>query len=210
MNVQQAYNQWAEQYDSNRNRTRDLEAVSLRQTLACLQVERCLEIGCGTGKNTAWLQEIAQEITAVDFSEKMLAVARQKTQAEKVHFVHADITQEWAFAQGVYQLVTFSLVLEHIEDLPRIFRKVKAVTAPGSLVYLGELHPFKQYMGTKARFDTPHGTQEVTCYTHHFSDFCQAASDNGFSLELVQEYFDEDDRTTVPRILTLLFKRSNS
>lgn len=50
--VQQAYNSWAQQYDSNENKTRDLEARSLRETLAPLTFEHCLEIGCGTGKNT--------------------------------------------------------------------------------------------------------------------------------------------------------------
>jgi len=52
MDVRNAYNIWAGQYDTNKNRTRDLEAVSLQQTLSDIQFDRCLEIGCGTGKNT--------------------------------------------------------------------------------------------------------------------------------------------------------------
>lgn len=52
MNVETAYNKWAEQYDTNENKTRDLEGVSLRKTLANINFEECLEIGCGTGKNT--------------------------------------------------------------------------------------------------------------------------------------------------------------
>jgi hypothetical protein len=31
MNTQQAYNSWSEQYDTNENKTRDLEAISLRE-----------------------------------------------------------------------------------------------------------------------------------------------------------------------------------
>ena len=34
MNVQQAYNTWAEQYDTNQNKTRDLEGITLREVLA--------------------------------------------------------------------------------------------------------------------------------------------------------------------------------
>ena len=52
MSVEQAYNNWAEQYDSNENKTRDLEAKALREVLADMIFENCLEIGCGTGKNT--------------------------------------------------------------------------------------------------------------------------------------------------------------
>jgi hypothetical protein len=33
MNVKKAYNKWAEQYDTNNNKTRDLEAMALRKNL---------------------------------------------------------------------------------------------------------------------------------------------------------------------------------
>lgn len=56
MSVEGAYNQWSEQYDSNENKTRDLEAIALREMLGKIQFENCLEIGCGTGKNTEWLK----------------------------------------------------------------------------------------------------------------------------------------------------------
>ena len=75
MSIQQAYNAWSTQYDTNLNKTRDLEAQSLQTTLANINFDTCLEIGCGTGKNTAWLINKAKYITAVDLSEEMLAKA---------------------------------------------------------------------------------------------------------------------------------------
>ena len=73
MDVQQGYNQWAEQYDTNQNKTRDLEAIALRNILEKINFNSCLEIGCGTGKNTEWLIAKAETVTAVDLSEEMLA-----------------------------------------------------------------------------------------------------------------------------------------
>jgi ubiquinone/menaquinone biosynthesis C-methylase UbiE len=55
MSIQKAYDNWSSQYDNNDNKTRDLEARALQETLAGIQFTNCLEIGCGTGKNTAWL-----------------------------------------------------------------------------------------------------------------------------------------------------------
>jgi hypothetical protein len=98
-------------------------------------------------------------------------------------------------------------VLEHIEFLDEIFEKVNEVTTPNAWVYVGELHPFKQYTGSKARFETEQGQQVVTCFNHHVTDFVNAAKNNGFGLENLTEYFDEDDRNTIPRILTLLFRK---
>ena len=205
--VQQAYNSWAQQYDSNENKTRDLEAKSLTETLARLSFDHCLEIGCGTGKNTVWLLEKAATVTAVDLSEEMLAKAKKKIASPNVTFVQADITQPWTFATKTYDLVGFSLVLEHIEYLEPVFANVAAVLKPGGYLYISELHPFKQYNGSKARFETAEGTQVVTCFNHHITDFITAANANGLSILIINEYFDGDDKTTIPRLLTLLFRK---
>ncbi len=207
MNVQQAYNIWADQYDTNKNKTRDLEGVALREILQDISFENCLEIGCGTGKNTEWFITKAKSVTSVDLSEEMLLKAKAKIKADKVNFIQADINQNWDFATQQYDLVGFSLVLEHIENLEDIFKKVAEVTHTGSHVYVGELHPFKQYAGTKARFETEEGLQIVTCLNHNISDFTQAAKQFGFEVLEVNEYFDENDKTNIPRILTLVFRK---
>ncbi len=175
MNTQSAYDNWSSQYDTNINRTRDLEAIALQQTLANIEFDDCLEIGCGTGKNTAWLMGKAKHITAVDLSAEMLAKAKEKISSEKVNFIQADILQEWDFANKKYGLVSFSLVLEHIEDLDPVFKQASKLLKPGGYVYIGELHPFKQYSGSKARFATEAGEQVVNCFNHHLSDFVEAA-----------------------------------
>jgi len=208
MNPKKAYNSWASQYDTNENKTRDLEAKALREVLSPVSFKSCLEIGCGTGKNTEWLRKKADHIAAVDLSEAMLSKAKQKIQAENVEFLLADINGDWHFARKTFDLVTFSLVLEHIENLEHVFEEASKRLIPGGYVYIGELHPFKQYTGTKARFETEEGVQIVQCYNHHLSDFTQAAKNHGLKLVELNEYFDDKDRNSIPRILTLLFQKS--
>jgi len=207
MKVKEAYNSWADQYDSNINRTRDLEAISLRETLENIQFETCLEIGCGTGKNTEWLVTKCKEITAVDLSEEMLLKAKEKIKSANVTFQKTDINYEWRFVIYKFDLISFSLVLEHIENLDSIFRKASESLLQGGHIYIGELHPFKQYSGTKARFETDEGTQLVTCFNHNISDFTQSAEKFGFELTYINEYFDDNNRSTIPRILTLIFRK---
>ena len=207
MDTRQAYNSWASQYDTNDNKTRDLEAQALRITLSNIRFGNCLEIGCGTGKNTSWLIEKANSITAVDLSEEMLAKAKDKIGSAKVDFKQADITSAWSFADGPYDLVTFSLVLEHIYDLDHIFREASKQLRPGGYVYIGELHPFKQYSGSKARFDTEDGVQVVECFNHNISDFVQTAKKYGLNPIDINEFFDNDDRSSLPRILMILLEK---
>lgn len=209
MSVKDAYNEWAEQYDTNENKTRDAEAGALRETLSGFSFECCLEIGCGTGKNTERLLKMCGSVVSVDLSDEMLARAKEKISSERVRFVQADINNDWDFASDKkFDLVTFSLVLEHIENLEKVFENLKDVTADNGYVYVGELHPFKQYLGSKARYETENGLQVVNCFNHNISDFTRAASNNGFQIIEVSEYFDNDDRKTVPRVLVLLFKKT--
>lgn len=206
MNTREAYNIWSEQYDTNENKTRDLEAFALRETLSKISFADCLEIGCGTGKNTQWFATKAKHLTAIDFSEDMLAKAKVKVASTNVEFIQADIMKDWSFTNSSYDLVTFSLVLEHIENLEVVFENVLKVLNPGGRVYVGELHPFKQYNGTKARFETKEGLYIVECYNHHVSDFVQAGKQSGLILEDLNEYFDEE-KVSLPRILTLVMKK---
>lgn len=207
MNVKEAYQEWSEQYDTNENKTRDLEAVALRSVLSSIHFDKVLEFGCGTGKNTVWFEQNAKEILSADFSEAMIAKAAEKIKSPKVQFTVADINEPWDFSKEKFDLVSFSLVLEHIQNIEAVFNKINQVTESGAFVYIGELHPFKQYAGSKARYTTPEGEQIVTCYTHNVSDFITAANKYNFSLMDLEEWFDDNDRSQIPRILTLLFKK---
>jgi ubiquinone/menaquinone biosynthesis C-methylase UbiE len=206
MNARQAYDLWASQYDTNVNKTRDLEAIALRESLKDIQFKTCLEIGCGTGKNTGWLIQKADYITAVDLSEEMLAKAKARINSHNVEFIQADITEQWQFTRRQYDLVSFSLVLEHIQDLDHIFSEVSKSIDQGGHVYIGELHPFKQYSGSKARFDTEDGTQVVECFNHHISEFIQTAKRHGLHLVDLNEHFDNDN-SEIPRILVLVMRK---
>jgi len=207
--IADAYDQWADQYDTDKNKTRDLEGHALRTLLGSMQppLGCVLEIGCGTGKNSAYFVTQAQQVLGVDFSLEMLARAQAKVRAENIRFEFADITQTWGFTDQKFDLVTFSLVLEHIADLRFVFEQAFAHTKPGGLVYVGELHPFKQYQGSQARFDTPAGRVEVPVHQHHITEFIQLAKAVGLHLLDLSEWFDEDDKTAPPRILTLLLQK---
>jgi 2-polyprenyl-3-methyl-5-hydroxy-6-metoxy-1,4-benzoquinol methylase len=207
MNVQSAYKAWSEVYDTNENKTRDLEGLSVIETLSNVKFDTCLEIGCGTGKNTLWLASRAQQVTAVDLTQEMIEKAKLKVQTPNVSFKIADILEDWNFTTQQYDLATFSLVLEHIQNLDLIFEKLKAVVKDNGYVYISELHPFKQYAGSKARFDIGNGEQFLDCFIHHVSDFTNIASKHGFKILLIQEYFDDNDKSNIPRLLTLLLQK---
>jgi ubiquinone/menaquinone biosynthesis C-methylase UbiE len=207
MSTRKLYNQWSSTYDTVENKTRDLEKAAGQQVLSAIPFASILELGCGTGKNTEWLSPKAGYLQAVDLSEEMMARAREKVNASHVEFLQADITKPWEFVNRPPDLVTCSLILEHIEDLCFIFQQAANVLLPRGHFYLCELHPYKQYSGSKARFETTEGLQVLECFVHHASDYYGAAISAGFSCVAFEEWFDEGDRANPPRLLSFLFRK---
>lgn len=207
MDNKEGYNTWAATYDTVVNKTRDLEAKVLRKTLDGHQFNHILEAGCGTGKNTPWLASLATTLTAFDLSEEMMSKAQEKVTGQHVSFRQADLTQSWPALAQPADLIVSSLVLEHIEDLDFIFKEANTVLAKGGLFYICELHPFKQYSGSKARFETNEGLVVLECYTHHMSDYVKAAGKHGFTMAQTDEWFDGDSANEIPRLISFVFKK---
>jgi ubiquinone/menaquinone biosynthesis C-methylase UbiE len=206
MNIQNAYNEWSEIYDSNANLTRDLDQKITRETLANQHFESILEIGCGTGKNTAFLVQIGESVHALDFSQGMIEKAKQKVKTGNIRFSVADLTKRWPCENEAYDLITCNLVLEHIQDLTHIFSEAARTLRPNGKFFINELHPFRQYLGTKARFEQNEEIIEVEAFTHNISDFTNAATTNGFRLGKLNEYWHEADKNKPPRLVSFIFE----
>jgi malonyl-CoA O-methyltransferase len=208
MSIQNAYNEWSEIYDSNTNLTRDLDQQVTRETLAGQHFNSILELGCGTGKNTAFLTQIGAHIHALDFSQGMIAKAKEKVTAENVRFETVDLTKRWNCEDGAYDLIVCNLVLEHIKDLTHVFSEAARTLQSNGRFFINELHPFKQYKGTKARFERDAETIEVDAFVHHISDFTNAASASGLKLAKFNEYWHAEDQNKLPRLVSFLFEKS--
>jgi len=208
MDIQHAYDQWADVYDRDNNLTRDLDSDITRNLLANRRFDSILELGCGTGKNTVFLAQIGERIHALDFSEGMLQKAKEKVKSENVRFELADLTKRWPCEDNAYDLITCNLVLEHILDLSHIFSEAARTLRTNGLFLVNELHPFRQYAGSKARFESGDGIIKVDAFVHHISDFVRAAESNRFKLEKFNEYWHEDDQGKRPRLVSFLFAKN--
>jgi len=204
--VKKSYKYWSEIYDSNENKTRDLDLTISKEILSKIVFKSVLEIGCGTGKNTLWLNKKAQKIIAVDFSPEMLQIAKRKVKSNSVEFIEADITQSWSFINKAVDLISINLVLEHIENLDFIFKNSSEYLKKGAYLFISELHPFKQYTGSQAKFEN----KKVKSIIHHISDFTSIAKNYNLKCEEIMESFDNSkniNEEKIPRLLSILFKK---
>ena len=207
MNIQEAYTDWAATYDSDRNLTRDLDQLVTRETLGNLRCKSVLEIGCGTGKNTALLAQIGERVQAIDFSAAMIEKAREKLWLDNVRFDLADITRPWAFESNSFDLITCNLVLEHVRDLSFIFAEAFRVLVETGQFFVSELHPFRQYQGTQANFRRNQETTQIPAFVHHISDFIEAAAANHLVLAQMKERWHAEDQDKPPRLVSFMFQK---
>lgn len=203
--VAAAYTQWSATYDTDRNLTRDLDQQVTRTLLGGRRYSSILEIGCGTGKNTVFLAQIGEQVRALDFSEGMLEQAKAKQPGPNVTFAVADLTQPWPCADQSVELIVCNLVLEHIAELSWIFSEARRTLTAGGQFYIAELHPFKQYIGSKARFEHNQERIEPDAFVHHISEFYTAATNNGFILNDLKEWWHAEDQNAPPRLVSFLF-----
>jgi malonyl-CoA O-methyltransferase len=207
--IKTAYADWSGSYDTDRNLTRDLDQQVTRDLLAGLSPRLILELGCGTGKNTAFLSTIAERVHALDFSEQMLARAREKISTANTTFEVADISHPWPSADGTIDLVTCNLVLEHIANIEFIFAEAARVLIAGGRLFVSELHPFRQYLGVKAHFNRGEQRREIPAFVHHLSDFLGPAAAHNFSLVEFRESWHAEDQNKPPRLISFLFAKQS-
>ena len=202
-----AYDRWATQYDTDANDTRDLNAEVLRQQTFLDGDDAVLELGCGTGLNTAWLAAQAGAVTATDVSDEMLARARERLGDEgAVTLRGLDVTEPWPFSDDRFDALVATLVLEHVEALEPVFREGRRVLRTGGTFYLAELHPTRQYGGTQAHFEDEQTGETIVidAFTHPVSAFINTGVKAGFAVREMGEWrADGDDR---PRLLSLQFE----
>ncbi len=210
MKIQQAYTDWSDTYDQDRNLTRDLDKIVAQEVLANLVCDSILEIGCGTGKNTALLARIGRQVLAIDFSPGMIEKAREKLSLNNVTFAAADITHPWPGKDQSFDLVVCNLVLEHISDLSFIFAQAFRVLRDGGRFFVSELHPFRQYLGTQAKFQRNQETTQIPAFVHHLSDFIDAGATNNLALGTIKEWWHDEDQGKPPRLISFMFQKRRS
>lgn len=208
MSIRDSYNAWAATYDSDRNLTRDLDQQVTQALLGDAHYASILELGCGTGKNTAVLARRAAQVHALDFSEAMINQARTRLRhAGNVTFTVADLTQRWPRADRSVDLIVCNLVLEHIADLSPIFTEAARVLPDRGRFFISELHPFRQYQGAQAHFQRGATRIAIPAFVHHISDYLRAAESAGFALSSLREWWHDDDQHNLPRLVSFMFEQ---
>jgi demethylmenaquinone methyltransferase/2-methoxy-6-polyprenyl-1,4-benzoquinol methylase len=96
----------------------------------------CMDLCCGTGDISLRLNQIpsSEKVYAVDFSEKMLDIARHRLKTfETCSVQQGDATSLKDFANESVDAVTVGFGLRNVFDLPLALNEIKRVLKPGGI-----------------------------------------------------------------------------
>ncbi|MGX7391707.1 class I SAM-dependent methyltransferase [Enterococcus canintestini] len=114
---------------------------TLQKLLPDFTDKTVLDLGCGYGWHCLYAAEHgAKAVTGVDLSEKMLAVAKEKTAGYPVNYLQADIATI-TFPVATFDVVLSSLAIHYVADFKRLILNIKQYLKPDGILVFSVEHP---------------------------------------------------------------------
>ena len=133
------------------------EWETLRSMLPDFAGKHVLDLGCGYGWHCIYAAESgAASVLGVDISERMLQVARRKTQLPQVTYRCSPI-EDLDFPPGSFDVVLSSLAFHYLASFDKVVKQVKAWLSPGGDFLFSVEHPVFTAFGTQDWFRDENG-----------------------------------------------------
>ena len=133
--VEELFDDYASEFDEHlvgvlRYQGHDLLIAHLRKLMG-REFRHALDLGCGTGLCGKLICGLADEVTGVDLSQRML----DRAAALGIYrsLIHGDVVEFLEGTDGHHDLVVAADVFIYIGDLERVFGGVRRVLEPGGI-----------------------------------------------------------------------------
>ena len=190
VDAREGYGEWAPTYERT---VEDAMDVALLERLRTVEwTGEVADLGCGTGRTGAWLASRGvAAIDGVDVTPEMLDAARQRGVFRSLR--EGDVAAPGLDA-GAYDLVTSSLVDEHLADVGPMYREAaRLLRDGGTFVHVG-FHPhFIMASGMPTHYDGADGRPvAIETHVHQLSEQVAAGLGAGLTLAEMHERIVDD------------------
>jgi SAM-dependent methyltransferase len=186
------YGAWAPTYEDTVQDAMDVELLDVLQELDPAGAV-VADLGCGSGRTGAWLRAHgAAAIDGVDVTPEMLDLARRREGVFRT-LTEGDVA-DTGLPSGAYDLVTTSLVDEHLAELRPLYAEAHRLLRDGGTYVLVGYHPhFIMASGMPTHYDDASGEPvAIVTHVHQLSDHVAAAHAAGFRLAELRERLIDD------------------
>ncbi|KYC35632.1 methyltransferase type 11 [Scytonema hofmannii PCC 7110] len=175
------------------------ERPAMFSLLPEVRYKRVLDAGCAGGVYAEWLVNRGADVVAIDISNKMVDLTRQRLQ-NRAQVYQADLNQPLTFLRSnSFDIVLSSLTLHYIQDWESVFREFHRILSPKGLLQFSTHHPFmdflffekENYFATELLEDSWEGYGGkpvcVRFYRRPLSVMTSALTNTGFVMEQIIE-----------------------
>jgi SAM-dependent methyltransferase len=192
LSAREGYSRWAATYEDTIKHDMDIWLLGELQTVCWDKIERCADLGCGTGRTAAWLASNGvRTIDGIDATRQMLERARGRNVFASLNLADVSDTR---LPRATYDLVITCLVDEHLAELSPLYVEAARIAQVGAAFVLVGFHPFFiMAVGMPTHFKASDGEPvAIETHVHLFSDHTKAAFAAGWQLAEFHEQVIDD------------------
>ncbi|WKZ25839.1 MAG: class I SAM-dependent methyltransferase [bacterium] len=147
--IKSGYKIWSKTYDTEDNILIQVEEPIVKKILKKYLQGKVLDLGCGTGRYSLYLDSLGHSVTGIDISMDMIELARQKS--KQIQFVQGDISN-LTFEDNNFDLVVSGLAIHYVKNLEKSIDGFSRVLRPGGHMVISSVHPWMVALGAHAEF----------------------------------------------------------
>ena len=184
VSVQEGYALWASSYDQEKNGLIFIEEKHVGQLLAHLPFSKVLDVGTGTGRYALKLARQSVNVTAIDQSPQMLAIAQQAAQRKglSLDFRLHSLEHDLPFEAQQFDLLICALMLSHVPNLAHALQEFARVLQDGGYLLITDFHPVHTIYGWKTAFRRAEVTYQLPTLGYTRDDYLEAITASGLTL----------------------------
>ncbi len=147
--IKSGYKIWSKTYDTEENILIQIEEPIVKRILKKYSRGKALDLGCGTGRYSLYLDSLGHSVTGVDISKDMIRLAQKKS--KKVQFIQGDISN-LSFEDNKFDLMVSGLAIHYVKNLEKAINEFARVLRPGGQLIISSIHPWMVALGAHAEF----------------------------------------------------------
>ena len=204
-NVVEAYDIWAENYDSQPgNLMLDLDKLLFTKLLNDVELENktVADIGCGTGRH--WAKIFAYNpagLSGFDVSPGMLNKLNEKFPSAQTHTITDNHFS--SISDHSFDVILSTLTVAHIEDIKEALQAWCRIAAKSADVIITDFHPDALAFGGKRTFKHQNKQIAVQNFVHTTTVIKNVFLNNGF-------YMVAEDEIRVDESLKHYYEKQNA
>lgn len=184
VNTQAGYAIWASTYDQGRNPLIEAEELFVAELIDGLPISTVLDVGTGTGRYALKFAHRGANVTALDQSPEMLALAQEKASGKglNIDFRLGSVNDELPFDAHQFDFLICALMLSHIPEFAQVAQKFYNVLQSGGHLLITAYHPDIIKHGWRTVFDRPQVTYGLPNVSRSRAEYLEILKSSGFNV----------------------------